>query len=61
VFEGIRLLRARKQCDGKFRTPDFGHTIPRNRDISVDIVNRLNGRGIFFQILAGARNNFLRY
>lgn len=38
VVEGIRLLRACKQCDEKFITPDVGNTIPRNRDISVDVV-----------------------
>ena len=61
VVEGIKLLRACKQCDGKFRTQNVGNTIHRNRDISVDVVISLNGREILVQILVGARENFLQY
>ena len=57
-FEEVRLLTTCRQCDRKFRTPNDGNTIPRNRDISVDVVIRLNGRGSLFQILSGARDIF---
>jgi hypothetical protein len=61
VVEGIRLLRACKQCDRKFRMPNVGNTITRKRDISVYVIIRLNGRGILVQILVGARDIFLQY
>lgn len=61
VVEGIKLLRPCKQCDGKFRTPNVGNNIPRNRDISVDVVISLNGSGILVQILVGARGFFFKY
>jgi hypothetical protein len=57
----VRLLRACKHCDGKFRTPDVGNTILRKRDFSLGIVIRLDDRGILVHILAEARDIFLQH